>query len=384
MIFKKMGIDGEGKFNMELSNEFVKLKSLYRDNEFEEILAHQRGIYFLKMRSLSRKALLVKLANKAKIDLPSISGRGDKIFEFLFCKNISVNILDKFIEEVYRQERKVRLENEDYIFSQLYKLRVFDWGGFYQNAVEQSIVNNYIKKIQNYDELCHKIENDINPRLKGYILCSWYNHWTSILIEDMFKDHPSILPAVGLIKKVDFFWKNFPFDLKVTYFPDEFMKLKRKEKGLRPELSELKEFAKKNDLYFNKDSSNSEIFTELYTKISEDTSPESRRFFNELIRMRKEIVQETIDNPLTLTKWFYENQGVRRFDAANRFFVVLIDLHNLEESWKLKRNKKLLKGEIDEYLNKTTSLDFEELKLNFSWDDRLYTTYATTLFIIKE
>jgi len=369
---------------MELSNEFIKLKSFYRDNKFEEILNHELGIYFLKMRSVSRKALLLELANNAKIDLPSISGHGDKIFEFLFCKNFSVNILDEFIEEVYKRERKLRFENEDYIFSQLYKLRIFDWGGFYQNAVERAIVNNYIKKIQNYDELCHKIENDINPRLKGYILCSWYNHWTSILIEDMFKDHPSILPAVGLIKKVDFFWKNFPFDLKVTYFPDEFMKLKRREKGLRPELTELKDFARKNEIYFNKNSTPGEIFTELYTKLSEETSPESHRFFNELIRVRKEIIHETMENPPELAKWFYENQGVRRFDAANRFFVVLMDLHNLEESWKLKRNKKLLKKEIDQYLNKTTSLDFDDLKLKFSWDDRVYTTYATIVFIIKE
>ena len=162
------------------------------------------------------------------------------------------------------------------------------------------------------------------------------------------------------------------------------MKLKRQEKGLRPELTELKKHARNNKIYFNKESSNNEIFTELYTKISEDTSEESRKFFNNLLNIRKQIIQETIESPLSLTRWFYENQGVRRFDAANRFFVVLIDLQNLEESWKLKRNKKLLKEKVDNYLNNTKSLNFEDLKLNFNWDDRKYTTYATTLFIIKE
>jgi hypothetical protein len=369
---------------MELSKEFVKLKNLYRDNKFEEVLTSEIGIYFLKMRSVSRKILLENLAENANIDLPKISGRGDKLFEFLFCKNIPINIIDEFIKDVYKQERTIRISNEDFLYSQLYKLRVFDWGGFYQNAVEQTIVNNYIKKVLNYDELCNKIEDDINPRLKGYILCSWYNHWTSILIEDMFKDHPNILPAVGLIKKVDFFWKNFPFDLKVTYFPDEFMKLKRKEKGLRPELTELKAYARDNDIYYNREESDKEIFSELYTKIAEDTSQNSQTFFNEFVGIRKKIIKETINNPLSLTTWFYENQGVRRFDAANRFFVVLIDINNLEESWKLKRNKNLLKGHIDHYLNNNESLDFNDLKLKFSWDDKIYTTYATTLFIIKE
>lgn len=369
---------------MKLAEEFVRLKNLYRDNKFEEILNHELGIYFLKMRSVSRKEILLELAQKAKIDLPKISGRGEKLFEFLFVKNISISILDEFIKEVYERERTARRDQEDHLYSQLYKLRVFDWGGFYQNAVEQTIVNDYIKKIQNYDELCNKIEHDINPRLKGYILCSWYNHWTSILIEDMFKDHPDILPVVGLIKKVDFFWRDFPFDLKVTYFPDGFMKLKRQEKGLRPELTELKDFARKNNIYFDKESSNEEMLTELYTKISEDTSEEAQNFLKELIRIRKEIIQETISNPLTLTKWFYENQGIRRFDAANRFFIVLIDWHNYEDSWKLKRNKKLLQEKISDYLDRNRSLNFERLKLDFSWDDRTYTTYATTLFIIKE
>ncbi|MBN1638071.1 MAG: hypothetical protein JW866_03835 [Ignavibacteriales bacterium] len=377
-------IDGKGRTDMELGKEFIRLKNFYRDNKFDEILNHEFGIYFLKMRSVSRKVLLEDLSERAKIVLPTISGRGDKLFEFLFCKNISINILDEFIKNVFEQERKIRIINEDYLYSQLYKLRVFDWGGFYQNAVEQAIVNNYIKKIQNYDELCNKIEDDINPRLKGYILCSWYNHWTSILIEDMFKDHPDILPAVGLIKKVDFFWKNFPFDLKVTYFPDEFMKLKRKEKGLRPEIVELKTYAKNNDIYFDKQASKNEIFSELYTRIAEDTSQKSRNFFNKFVGIRKKIIQETIHNPISLTKWFYENQGVRRFDAANRFFIVLIDINNLEESWKLKRNKNLLKEHIDNYLNNNKSINFNDLKLEFLWDERIYTTYATTLFVIKE
>ena len=66
---------------MELNREFVQLKNLYRDNKFEEILTSEIGIYFLKMRSVSRKTLLENLAEKAKIVLPKISGRGDKLFE---------------------------------------------------------------------------------------------------------------------------------------------------------------------------------------------------------------------------------------------------------------------------------------------------------------
>jgi len=64
--------------------------------------------------------------------------------------------------------------------------------------------------------------------------------------------------------------------------------------------------------------------------------------------------------------------------------LVLVDLRNLEESWKLKRNKKLLSEQINKYLDNNKDLDFNKLKINFKWQNRTYTTYATTLFILVE
>ena len=323
-----------------------------------------------------------ELGERLKIDTSEISGRD--LFEFMFCKNIANDEIDDFIKQIYERERKERIKNEDCLYSQLYKLKVFDWGGFYQNAVEQTIVNNYVKKIQDYEQLCNSIENDINPRLRGYILCSWYNHWASILIEDMFKDHPYLLPAVGLIQKVDFFWRDFPFDLKVTYFPEGYIQLKRNELGLSPELTELKRFARQQNIPYDRNANNKDIFSELLTRISEDTSNEAKEFIRSFHRTREKIIRDTIKNPKELIKWFYEEQGVRRFDAANRFFLVLIDLKNLEDSWKLKRNKKILHGKINDFLDNNKKIDFEKLKISFNWQERTYTPYATILFIIKE
>ncbi|MEA1869555.1 MAG: hypothetical protein U9N09_05340 [Euryarchaeota archaeon] len=367
---------------MDLKQEFRKLKRYYQENAFEKIFDHEFGIYFLKMRSISRSTILKELAKRLKFDVSEISGRD--LFEFMFCKNILNEEIDDFIKQIYDIERKERTKNEDYVYSQLYKLKVFDWGGFYQNSVEQNIANNYIKKIQNYEELCSSIENDINPRVRCYILCSWYNHWTSILIEDMFKDHPRLLPTVGLIKKVDFFWKDFPFDLKVTYFPVGYMQLKRKELNLRPELTELKKFARQQNIPYDKNANGKDIFSELLTRISEDTSEEAKKFIERFHRIREGIILNTVENPEELIKWFYEEQGIRRFDAANRFFLVLIDSKNLEDSWKLKRNKKLLHRKINEFLNNNEDIDFEKLKLFFDWQDKTYATHATVLFIIKE
>jgi len=132
--------------NMNLEQEFKRLKRHYRDNEFEQIFSHELGLYFLKMRSVSRAPILRRLAAKGNINVESIKGR--VLFEYMFCQDIDRPLLDEFIDELYEEERNERRANEEELYSQLYRLSVFYWGGFYQNAVEQTIVNNYIKKIR--------------------------------------------------------------------------------------------------------------------------------------------------------------------------------------------------------------------------------------------
>jgi len=361
---------------------FKELNSAYQSNDFGTILIHQYGNYFLKLRSLSRTEILRQLAARAEVNIDNIQGR--QLFEHLFCQSILEETIDAFIREIYQQERAERIGNEENLYTQLFRLTVFNWGGFYQNAVEQTIVNNYVKKIRDYNQLLNSIDNDLAPRLRSYVLCSWYNHWTSILIEDMFKDHEDILPAVGLVKKVDFFWNNFPFDLKVTYFPDGFMKVKRHQRGLRPELTELKAFGRQNNINYDRTATDDEIFEELIRRITESPNPVAQSFIQEFHQTRRDIINDTIANPQELIIWFYENQGTRRFDAANRFFIVLIDRNNLEESWKLKRNREILSTQINDFLNANRNIDFNQFQLNFNWEGDNYQSYATCLFIIRE
>ena len=361
---------------------FKILSTAYQNNDFATIFESEHGNYFLKLRSLSRVETLRRLAERADFNVQNVQGR--YLFEHLFCQNIPEATIEAFVREVYQQEREERMGNEENLYAQLIRVTVFNWGGFYQNAVEQTIINNYVKKINDYNQLLNSVEIDLSPRLRSYVLCSWYNHWTSILIEDMFRDHQDILPAVGLVKKVDFFWNNFPFDLKVTYFPDGFMKVKRQQKGLRPELTLLKAFAKQNQINYDRNSNDGEIFQELLTRITESPSQEAKDFIQKFHQTRREIINETIANPRELTVWFYENQGTRRFDAANRFFLVLIDRNNLEESWKLKRNKEILKTKINTFLNENRNADFSDFQLDFNWEGTNYRSYATCLFIVRE
>ena len=362
---------------------FATLNNAYQSNDFEIILHHQFGNYFLKLRSLSRAAILRQLAATADINIANISSR--QLFEHLFCQNIPQVTVDAFIHEIYLQERNIRLQNEEQLYHHLYRINNLDSGGFHQSEVEVYIVKNYIKDISDLDVLEERIQNELNEKIRNYVIWSWYNFWTSILIEDTFKDHQDIIPAVGLVKKVDFFWRDFPFDLKVTFFPDGFMKLKRRQRGLpEREIIELRGFARRNNIPYDRNINDDEQFNELINRITENPSEDARLFMQTFHQTRRNIIDETLENPHQLTVWFYENQAPRRFDAANRFFLVLIDRNSIEESWKLKRNREVLNQKINSFLDEDAGIDFNQLHINFNWEGRNYQTYATCLFIVRE
>lgn len=117
-------------------DDFQTLKTHYDNNEFQEIIQHSRGKEFLKLRSISRSKLLQKFAQENSIDISKAPPR--KLLEFIFNQKPSEGKIESFINSVYQEERNERKHNEDWVYSQLYKLESFDWGGLYQNSLEQS------------------------------------------------------------------------------------------------------------------------------------------------------------------------------------------------------------------------------------------------------
>jgi hypothetical protein len=362
-------------------NTFSALSRMYSDNKFFELTSSPEGLYFLKLRSLARKDYYLRLFEKAQISSDTL--KVSQYLETLFNSEISLKTIHDSIDKIYKEEREKRRVNEQELLAELYKLRVFDWGGIHQNDINKYLVDNYIKKITNYDNLIDKVENEILHSLKGFVLCSWYNNWTSIIIEDIFKDHQRVLPTVGLIKQVDFFIEDIPFDLKVTYFPKGFMENERRKRKLTiKELSELKKTAKKFNIPFDKNRSDDELLIDLITAFTESSQQDVKDFFTAFVKSRRDIINETLEQPRELLKWLYEQQGTQRFDASNRLFLVLVDTNYLEDSWKLKRDYMLLKQKIDEYLN-TRFFNKDELLLTWSFNNHEYQSYADVLFIIK-
>lgn len=350
---------------------FAELDSCFRNDDFPSIENDNRGIRFLKLRSMSRSETMQEFCALHNIDISAFQSRQyfSHVFELAAVTNEQI---DEFINQKYQEERQARTVNEEYLIDQLSRLQFFDWGGSFGNSLEKNIVDNYVKKIQSYERINDEIEGSLLSSLRGYTLNSWYNHWTSILIEDLFKDHQNVLPTVGLVKKIDFFINNIPFDLKVTYFPEQLLAEKLRERGYGNELTKLKQICKRLAIFIPGDLKDKELKLHLYNKVSEDQRDEARQFIIDLKQQKREIISEAEANPDELKIWFYENQGEARFDASNRFFLVLTDETDITASWKLKRNIVFLRQKINEHLD-TITANTARLDTQFYWRQTLQT-----------
>lgn len=359
--------------------DFITADRMFRAEQIADLAGSEDGRRYLKLRSLSRKDHLLRLfANQGQTPEATSAKR---LFKEAYEAEIAEVIVNDLIAAIDIEQRTERIQQRNNLVNELYKLQAFDWGGLHQNSLEKTIVDNYIKKIWTYDILEQKIDGELHNSLRGYVLCSWYNHWTSILIEDIFRDHPVVLPAIGQVKKIDFFIKNVPFDLKVTYLPEGFVVEKRRRAGLRPELTLLRQCARALQIGFDQDLPAGKQLEDLWNKIDDVPASTAVELMVELKAYRRSIVDGIVNDEIDLITWLYENQGVRRFDASNRLFVVLIDTQNYFGSWKLKRAFSLLNEKISGYLGDLG--DSVGRELEFSWEGERFRATSDLIVIRK-
>ena len=343
---------------------FSYWKKLHDSDTLFEFNFDTTGLLWLKIKSITRKNIITEFVEKFDYSLAekTLTKQFTELFEIL-SKN--TDKAHKDLDDFIRYKNIETLNNLDIenLVNELYKLKIFDWGGDYQNALDKYLVKRYVKENNSYDWLVSKLETEIAQAVRGYVLNSWYNHWTSILIEHLFKSHKIVLPTVGQIKSVDFFISGIPFDLKVTYLPANFVKTQRQLAGLRPELTFLKQRAREIGIKFINNDTN--LYYQLTEKMQDKADELSLKTLAELKEFRLNIIKQVKENPHLLAKNLYEEQGEMRFGAENRIFLVLIDKSDFDNSWKLKRNTDLLKPSIHKYLDNFSSKNLDDLKLIF-------------------
>jgi len=101
------------------------------------------------------------------------------------------------------------------------KVKTFSWG-VVQGQLDQKIQTEYVRRIVRYDDLINNVKARLHDDVTSYVICTWYNHWTTVLIEEHISKHPKLIPTLKNIKGVDIFVDGQPFDLKTTYLPRDY------------------------------------------------------------------------------------------------------------------------------------------------------------------
>ena len=152
----------------------------------------------------------------------NIGSAADIIKRLIDIQNIDSKI-DTFIKQQYSlriKERKSLISDEDLI-KELHKVKDFSWG-VVQGQLDQKIQAEYVRRIVRYDDLISNVKAKLHNDVTSYVICTWYNHWTTVLIEEHISQHPKVIPTLKNIKGIDIFVNGQPFDLKTTYLPRDY------------------------------------------------------------------------------------------------------------------------------------------------------------------
>lgn len=177
---------------------------------------------------------------------------------------------------------------------------------------------------------------------------------------------------------MDFFIGNYPLDLKVTYFPKEYMEKKVRTLLGKSTLSWLKGKCREYGITADRSQTPEQQTYTLQEKLTE-TGHDG--VIAELNDARRQIILSSQHNPSELMKWLYENQGEMRFGAENRLFLILVDSGDFEQSWKMKRAFSLIEPAVEEYIKKFSADTLKPVRLNYKNEE--FTALADTLFIIR-
>lgn len=324
---------------------YAECESLYQ-TQFSVMSTTPEGLRYLKVRSLiDREPLTASPSLRQWLGVQTKRFNRKTVEQLrvqVFSDNrVSLEKLDDQLRAVYKEIQAARRWDIHKLKQSLQEVsQIGDeywraWKSVYRDDIRTHIQHRFVRapEIQDYNELLQRIEEELDPIVKGYTIISWYNQWTSALIERMIFLHSQVVPAVRRIDKVDFFFLNIPIDLKVTFLPQGY-------------LTHLRRHAK------------------IYDAAA--------------------AIENVKKQPLALARWLYENQGEARFSDSHRLFIVLMNERDLEQSWKLKSEFSRIKNVVGDYLSNTRRIN--SLKWSFQGQkiSGEFNTYVDVLIVTDQ
>jgi len=182
-------------------------------------LLSQKEVLNLKLSSIPLPHLKI-LALKLGV---SNKGSATEIIKRILEMKHDEKAIDEFIKQKYAkrvEERRSMISDED-LKKELMKVKTFSWG-VVQGQLDQKIQAEYVRRIVRYEDLINRVKAKLHDDVTKYVICTWFNHWTTVLIEEHISTHSRVIPTIKSVKGVDIFFDGQPFDLKVTYLPREY------------------------------------------------------------------------------------------------------------------------------------------------------------------
>jgi len=182
-------------------------------------LFSQKEVLKFKLNSIPASQLK-KLASYLRI---TNTGSASEIIKRILDNQPDEDIINNFIKENYidKINKRRAIISDDDLKNELMKVKTFSWG-IVQGQLDQKIQTEYVRKFVRYDVLLKNIKAKLHDDVTNYVLCTWYNHWTTVLIEEHISSHPKVIPTIKNIKGIDIFFNGQPFDLKITYLPRQY------------------------------------------------------------------------------------------------------------------------------------------------------------------
>lgn len=181
------------------------------------MLVSQKELTNLKLKSIKSEELR-ELADSLGID--SKGTAADLVKKLI---NTPQGKVDSFIKRKYQEQVKERqkLISDEDLKQELRKVQEFRWG-VVQGQLDQKIQTEYVRRFVKYEDLVSGVKSKLHDDITHYVIATWYNHWTTVLIEDHISQHSKVIPTLKNNFGVDIFFDNQPFDLKITYLPKDF------------------------------------------------------------------------------------------------------------------------------------------------------------------
>ena len=195
---------------------FLSTNTFYFFKKYN-MLVSQKELANLKLKSIKSEEL------KELADSLSVDSRGTAADLVKKLINTPQDKIDNFIKRKYQKQIRERqkLISDEGLKQELMKVQEFRWGAV-QGQLDQKIQAEYVRRFVKYEDLISGVKSKLHDDITHYVIATWYNHWTTVLIEDHISQHPRVVPTLKNNFGVDIFFDNQPFDLKITYLPKDF------------------------------------------------------------------------------------------------------------------------------------------------------------------